>query len=144
MQKLVDELGLANKVILLPSVPYSLWYDCLYSAHLGICLYEPCNLSHVYMAGTSQKFNNYLLAGIPSIVSNSPDFIAFVERYKTSKVAHATDPHSIAQAVNSIFCNSEEYALYCRSVKHAFETEFNFEKQFEPILRQLIDVPHAR
>ncbi len=41
MQKLVEKLGLANRVIFLPSVPYSLWYDCLYSAHLGICLYEP-------------------------------------------------------------------------------------------------------
>ena len=144
MQKLVTELGLANRVILLPSVPYSLWFDCLYSAHLGICLYEPCNLSHAYMAGTSQKFNNYLVAGIPSIVSNSPDFIAFVERYKTSKVVHATDPHLIAQAVNSLLCNPEEYSFYCRSVRHAFESEFNFEKQFEPILRLLVDANHAR
>ncbi len=144
MQKLVFELGLANKVILLPAVPYSLWYDCLYSAHLGICLYEPCNLSHTYMAGTSQKFNNYLVAGIPSIVSNSPDFVAFLERYKTSMVAQATDAHSIAQAVNSLLCNPEEYALYCRTVKYAFESEFNFEKQFEPILRRLVDFSHAR
>ena len=144
MQKLVEKLGLANRVIFLPSVSYSLWYDCLYSAHLGICLYEPCNLSHAYMAGTSQKLNNYLVAGIPSIVSNSPDFIAFVERYNTSKVAEATDPHSIAQAVNSLLCDPEEYAVHCRAVKHAFESEFNFEKQFEPILRQLVDARHAR
>jgi glycosyltransferase involved in cell wall biosynthesis len=143
MQKLVEQLGLANRVIFLPSVSYSLWYDCLYSAHLGICLYEPCNLSHAYMAGTSQKLNNYLVAGIPSIVSNSPDFIAFVERYNTSKVAEATDPHSIAHAVNSLLCDPEEYAAHCRAVKHAFESEFNFDKQFEPILRQLVDARHA-
>ena len=144
MQKLVEQLGLANRVIFLPAVSYGLWYDCLYSAHLGICLYEPCNLSHAYMAGTSQKLNNYLVAGIPSIVSSSPDFISFVERYSTSKVAEATDPHSIAQAVNALLCNPEEYAVYCRAVKHAFESEFNFEKQFEPILRQLVGARHAR
>ena len=134
MQKLVFELGLANRVILLPSVPYS----------LGICLYEPCNLSHAYMAGTSQKLNNYLVAGIPSIVSNSPDFIAFVEKYKTSKVAEATDPLSISQAVNSLLCNPEEYADYCHAVKQAFKSEFNFEKQFEPILSILVDAQHDR
>ncbi len=139
MQKLVEKLGLANRVIFLPSVSYSLWYDCLYSAHLGICLYEPCNLSHAYMAGTSQKLNNYLVAGIPSIVSSSPDFMSFVERYGTSKVAEATDPHSIAQAVNALLSDPEEYAVYCRAVKHAFESEFNFEKQFEPVLRQLVE-----
>lgn len=138
MQKLVEELGLTSRVIFLPAVTYSLWYDCLYSAHLGICLYEPCNLSHVYMAGTSSKLNNYLVAGIPSIVSNSPDFASFVERYGTSKVAEATDPHSIAQAVNLLLSDPEEYAACCRAVKRAFESEFNFERQFEPVLRQLM------
>jgi glycosyltransferase involved in cell wall biosynthesis len=144
MQKLVSDLELLNRVIFLPSVSNSLWYDCLYSAHLGICLYEPCNLSHAYMAGTSQKLNNYLVAGIPSIVSNSPDFIAFVEKYKTSKIADATDANSISQAVNSLLCNPEEYADYCRAVKNAFESEFNFEKQFEPILSRLVNAQHDR
>jgi hypothetical protein len=72
-------------------------------------------------------------------VSNSPDFISFVEQYGTSKVAEATDPHSIAKAVNSLLCDPDEYAVYSRAVKHAFETEFNFEKQFEPILRHIVD-----
>jgi len=144
MQNLVHELGLSKKVIFLPSVSNGLWYDCLYSAHVGICLYEPCNLSHTYMAGTSQKLNNYLVAGIPSIVSNSPDFIAFVEKYKTSKVAEATDALSIAQAVNSLLCNPQEYADYCHAVKEAFESEFNFENQFEPILSRLVNAQHDR
>jgi hypothetical protein len=34
MQELVQNLDLGNKVVMLPSVSYSLWYDCLYSAHL--------------------------------------------------------------------------------------------------------------
>lgn len=144
MQKLVSDLGLLKRVIFLPSVSNSLWYDCLYSANLGICLYEPCNLSHAYMAGTSQKLNNYLVAGIPSIVSNSADFIAFVKKYKTSKVAEATDPLSISQAVNSLLCNPEEYDEYCNAVKKAFESEFNFEKQFEPILSRLVNAQHDR
>lgn len=140
MQKLVQNLDLSNKVLILPSVSYSLWYDCLYSAHLGISLYEPFNVSHAYMGGTSQKLNSYLVAGIPSIVSNSPDFISFVEQYGTSKIAEATDPHSIAKAVNSLLSDPKEYAVYCRAVKNAFESEFNFEKQFIPILRHLVDV----
>jgi hypothetical protein len=77
-------------------------------------------------------------------VSNSPDFIAFVEKYKTSKVAEATDPLSISLAVNSLLCNPEEYADYCHAVKQAFESEFNFEKQFEPILSILVDAQYDR
>ncbi|MFH1702695.1 MAG: glycosyltransferase [Nitrospirota bacterium] len=138
MQELVQNLDLSKKVVFLPSVSYSLWYDCLYSAHLGISLYEPFNVSHTYMSGTAQKLNNYFVAGIPSIVSNSPDFVTFVERFGTSKLADPTDPHSIAQAVNSLLCNPEEYAAYCRNVRNAFESGFNFERQFEPVLNKLL------
>lgn len=138
MQELVRNLDLSKKVLFLPSVSYRLWYDCLYSAHLGISLYEPFNVSHAYMSGTSQKLNNYFVAGIPSIVSNSPDFVNFVEQYHTSKLADPTDPHSIAKAVNSLLCDQEEYAIYCQNVKNAFTSEFNFEKQFEPVLNTLL------
>jgi glycosyltransferase involved in cell wall biosynthesis len=138
MQDLVRNLDLGKKVVFLPSVPYGLWYDCLYSAHLGISLYEPFNVSHAYMGGTSQKLNNYFVAGIPSIVSNSPDFVDFVEHYGTSKLADPTDPHSIARAVNSLLCDPEEYATYCSNVRNAFKSEFNFERQFEPVLNKLL------
>jgi len=137
MSALIEELGLSSKVLILPSVSGSLWYDILYSADLGICLYEPYNLSHVYMAGTSQKLNGYFVAGIPSLVPNTPDFMSFVEQYGTSKVVDVEDPSSVAQGVNSLLCNPDEYAMYCCNVKNAFESEFNFEKQFNPVLKCL-------
>ena len=143
MQNLVFELGLAHRVILFPLVQYILWHAYLHPAHLGICLYETCNLSHAYIAGTSQKFNNYPLAGIPTMASDSPDFIASVERYKTSKIARATDPQSIAQAVNLPLRNSEEHADNCRDVIYLFETKCNIEKQFEPVVRKSVDAHHA-
>ncbi len=139
LKELIGQLGLTGKVVILPSVSNSLWNDCLYSAALGISLYEPFNLSHAYMSGTSQKLNNYFVAGIPSIVSNSADFQDFVSRFATSKMADPSDPHSIAQAVNSLLSDREEYARYCRNVRNAFESEFNFEKQFEPVLNWLFN-----
>jgi glycosyltransferase involved in cell wall biosynthesis len=144
MQKLVDSLGLSDRVIILRSVSFSLWYDCLYSAHLGVSLYESGSLSNNYMAGTSQKLNNYFVAGIPSIVSSSSDFISFAEKYGTSVVVDATDPHSIARAVNELLLNQELYVNYCLAVKHAFESEFNFEKQFEPVFRRLVELSNGK
>jgi len=139
MLVLIEELGLGSKVLVLPSVSFGLWYDILYSADLGICLYEPYNLSHDYMAGTSQKLNNYIAVGIPSIVPKTPDFVSFVEQHATSKMADVKDPHSIAQAVNCLLCDPDEYVRYCHNVRNAFESEFNFEKQFEPVLKWLFN-----
>jgi glycosyltransferase involved in cell wall biosynthesis len=89
------------------------------------------------MAGTSQKLNGYFVTGIPSIVPNTPDFISFVEQYGTSKLVDVSDPGSIAQAVNSFLGDTEEYERYSKNVRKAFESEFNFEKQFEPVFKWL-------
>jgi glycosyltransferase involved in cell wall biosynthesis len=77
------------------------------------------------------------VAGIPSIVPKTPDFESFVEQYGTSKIAEVNDPSSIAQAVNALLSDPVEYAQYCDNVKKAYESEFNFEKQFEPVLERL-------
>ena len=60
-----------------------------------------------------------------------------LDQYGTSKVVDVEDPSSIAQGVNSLLCNPDEYAMYCCNVKNAFESEFNFEKQFKPVLKCL-------
>lgn len=133
IQKIVRALDL-NQVVILPSVSYSLWFDCLYAADLGIALYElNGNINHATMAGAGNKLNLYLKAGIPSLLPNIPDFAALADYYQFGCVADATDPNSIANAVNSIFSDDREYARLCENAANAFETVFNFETQFEPI-----------
>jgi glycosyltransferase involved in cell wall biosynthesis len=137
IDQLIKELGLEEKVLILPSVSNSLWYDVLCSADLGISLYnqDPNNIGHTYMAGTSQKLNGYFVKGIPSIVPNTPDFISFVAHYGTSILADVSNPTSIAQAINSILEDEAEYQRCRENVKKSFLAEFNFEKQFEPVFK---------
>lgn len=139
INKLVEELGIGDRVLILPSVSNSLWYDILSSGDLGISLYDPdpFNLSHKYMAGTSQKLNGYFVTGIPSIVPNTPDFFSFVEQYGTSKLVDVSNPSSIAEAVNSFFEDTVDYDQYSKNVRKAFQSEFNFENQFDPIFKWL-------
>ena len=138
LRDLVTQLSLTERVVLLPHVPYALLYDCLDSADLGIALYEPGNINHASMAGAGTKLNMYMKAGIPSIVPNLPDFIALLGSYPVGAVADPADPASIASAVNSILSHPERYAEYCRAAEAAFKAEFNFEKQFEPVLAMIL------
>jgi glycosyltransferase involved in cell wall biosynthesis len=137
IEDLVASLGLRHRVVVFPSVPYSFWYDCLYSADLGIALYEPGNINHAHMAGAGNRLNLYLKAGIPSVVPNFSDFVAFVDEFNAGKVAEPTDPRSIASAVNAVLSDDREFALLCRNAKLAFEREYNFERQFDKVLSWL-------
>ena len=114
LHQIVKELKLRDRVLILPAVSNALFYDCLFSADLGIVFYEQykSGLSHQNMAGTSQKLNGFFVAGTPCLVSNHGDFINFVEKYKTCKVVDVSNPNSIAQSVNSLLPFTSEYETY--------------------------------
>jgi glycosyltransferase involved in cell wall biosynthesis len=138
MHALVEDLHLQSRVVFLPRISRDLWYDCLYSADLGIGLYEAGNINHASMAGAGNKLNLYLKAGIPSVVSALPDFEAFARRYGACEAAVPNDPSSVAEAVNTILSNEEGYQRYCREASHAFKNEYHFEQQFRPVLDMLL------
>ena len=140
LQGQIEALGLEQQILLLPSVPYSLWYDCLYAADLGIALYEPGNINHRYMAGAGNKLNLYLKAGIPSLLPSFPDFMSLVERFGIGEVVDPTDPRAIACGVNAILADDEKHALLCHNAKVAFKQYFNFETQFRPVLDWLSEI----
>jgi glycosyltransferase involved in cell wall biosynthesis len=142
MEQLVAGLGLADRVVFLTSPSeclwyssQSLWYDLLYSADLGLALYEPGNINHSYMVGPGNKMMLCLKAGIPTLMSDLPDFADFIERHPVGVLANPTDPHSIACSINTLFSDDARYAELSRNARRLFETEFNFEVQFEPVLR---------
>ncbi len=139
LQTLIASLGLNERVIILPDVSFDLWYDCLFSADLGLALYETNsgNANFDFMAGAGNKLNLYLKAGIPSIVSTTPDFATFIDRFHAGESADLTDCGTIASAINEVFSSDERYETYCRNARHAFQTEYNFEKQFSQVLNQL-------
>jgi len=137
LEALVRAEGVEDRVLILPRVPYELWYDCLYSSDLGVALYEPTNLSNETMAGAGNKLNLYLQACIPSIVPDIPDFVDFVRRYGAATVADASSPASVAAAVTATLLDPVTYRMHQEGARRAFEEEFNFETQYAPVLAAL-------
>ncbi|MBI2794342.1 MAG: glycosyltransferase [Ignavibacteria bacterium] len=60
----------ANRVHFHPSVPYDLLHPITCSADIGLCLIEPVSLSYEY--ALPNKFFEYMMARIPSVVSDLP------------------------------------------------------------------------
>ncbi len=121
-----------NKVILIENISYKLWFSLLKNALAGFALYKPINISHKLMGGTSQKLNNYIFAGIPSIVSKSEDILKFNKRYGTSIVTN-NSPKDIAKKANFLLKNKKYYLEKSKKNKNAFANEFNFEKQIKKV-----------
>ena len=91
------------------------------------------------MAGTSTKFNNYLLARMPMIVNNNEDFLNFKKKFDIFEIANPSDPKNIAEKINYIFDDNNRFNELRKNLEIAFSEELNFEKQFEKSYKIFFD-----
>ena len=89
------------------------------------------------MSESSQKLNNYLMSGIPSIVNNSLDFKNFIDKHKAAIEADPKNPKSIANSINVLLDNNDLLKEYKFYAKEAFLNFYNFEYQFDPIFKKI-------
>lgn len=136
LKKFIKKNKIKN-VILIKNVSYELWFSLLKNAFAGFALYEPINVSHRFMGGTSQKLNNYIYANIPSIISKSYDNKKFNEKFKTSLLVSG-NYKDIAKKTNFLIKNRIVYKKLKNNNNIAFLKEFNFEKQLNKVLKYII------
>ena len=89
------------------------------------------SLSHKFMAGTSQKFNNYVCFNIPMIVNNNSDFIKFKKRYDIFDIVKKNNSKEISASIKKLLQNKNRYMKIKFNMKNAFLDYLNFEKQFD-------------
>ena len=135
----IKKNNLSKKVIFKLNVKDFIWKSKMMDAHLGVALYEVRSLSHKFMFPASQKINAYLAASLPILVSNTKDNQSFLFKNKCG-IATDLQPKLIAKNINLIFKKKNFYKLLKRNSRNAFINEFNFEKQFQKIKNQLIDL----
>lgn len=133
LNKFIKKKKIEN-VILFKNISYELWFFLLRNAYAGFAMYEPINVSHKFMGGTSQKLNNYIFASIPSIISKSHDNKKFNIKYKTS-ILSGGNFKEIAEKTNILLENKKIYMNLKKNNQKAFSKEFNFEKQITRVLK---------
>lgn len=124
---------LRSNLLLLGSINYTEWFYILKKASLGIAFYENINTSHNNMAGTSQKLNNYVFAGIPVLTNNNLEFRKYNKKYKNLLLVNPENINNISKTINAIYKNKKKYLKLKKQSKKAFLEEFNFEKQYKKI-----------
>lgn len=89
-----------NNIFYVPSVPHSDILNYTSSADYGICLIEDCCLSYKYCL--PNKLFEYLMAGIPVIVSNLPELKKIVEKFNVGVVVETNDSIGLEKAILKI------------------------------------------
>ena len=130
LKNIISKNKLDHKVYIFENITNEFWFDILNNSMLGLCFYKPSVLSHKYMAGTSQKFNNYLLFKKPMLVNENKDFNNFKKKFDIFNMVNPQNPKNISNEIKNLIYKSSRYKNIKKNMKRSFEKELNFETQF--------------
>lgn len=100
---------------------------------IGTCtLLDKGQYKHIDVLPT--KIYDYMVAGLPIIMSNFPYLIDFNNKYKVGVCVDPADPQAIADAINYIVNNPDEARIMGENGCRAVIDEFNWKIQEKELL----------
>ncbi|MBP6334003.1 MAG: glycosyltransferase [Bacteroidia bacterium] len=122
----VSELGLNERVIFFPKMPLDKLRQFTRKADLGLSLDKDTNIN--YRFSLPNKLFDYIQAGVPVLASDLPEVRKVVDQYQIGKILVSLDPEQIAKAINDVFNNERQFAVWKENLKFAAE-ELCWEKE---------------
>ncbi|MCY8215201.1 glycosyltransferase [Bacillus haynesii] len=115
LEKMVDEMGIGDKVKFLPKVPLAELPKYTRNAYLGFQVLN--NVCFNHYSASSNKLFEYMMAGVPVVACDFPEIKKVVQKEKTGIIVDSHDPGSIAEGVNQLLANPglrSELSKNCR------------------------------
>ena len=137
LQKIVMEQALAKRFQYLGKLPYQDLQVHTLKATLGFALYKGIDLNRTACVSACQKIYEYAACGLPVIVTDSSNYRNFLGEEIWVKFANPNDSQSVAAAISSILSDFSNYRAICLAARESFESRFNYEAVFEPVVSEL-------
>lgn len=134
-QELVDELGLTDRVHLLPPVPPTQVASFIRTADASPILYFA--LSPAYRVSLPNRFFHAIAAGLPILYPPLPEIKGICDRYELGIEVDPESAESIAAGVRKLLDNPEERERFAANIKSARD-ELSWEHE-EGVLSDLIE-----
>ncbi len=133
-QNLATGVGATHRVFFMGELPEDKWAT-IAGLDVGYCMYEPVELRFKHLATASNKLMESIAVGVPVITSNGADFRAIVEEKDVGECAAGFSVEAIASALKHLFADEMGRQRKSENALRLHREVFNYETQFEPILR---------
>ncbi|MBV9744651.1 MAG: glycosyltransferase [Acidobacteriia bacterium] len=127
-------LGVAHRLQILPAVGRAELVTLCRKGDVGLAFFpEPTTPRNSY-AGASNKVFDYLCCGLPIIISDNPEWNRFFAGTDVTVACDPADPNSISQTVLWFYRHRAELRSMGQEGRRKILAEWNYEKQFAPVL----------
>ncbi len=134
LQSLIASEGVADRVKILPPVPYDELLDWTASADIGLSVLPPDHSSSIRKC-LPNKFFEYLMAGLPVLSSELDAIAEAIKTYDVGKVAPSLAPQDLGAAINEMLADRDGLARMSANALAAARLEFYWEKESQKLLR---------
>ena len=108
-------------------IPYDRLLEFTSGAALGICALEHINLSKKF--ASANKITEYFAAGIPALVTDSPEAVRLVDLYDCGYIFSPQNPERFARYISSVWADPERLHQKGINAQTAFREKLNWDKE---------------
>ncbi len=129
-QNIAKDLAVDDKVIFGGRIPQDKLLNYTAGADAGLAIIE--NLSKSYFLALPNKLFEYLMAGLPVVISPLPQMVEIVNKYNVGVIIDSFDPDAIANAIERLLKDSVRMQLFRENALDAAK-ELNWENEFNKL-----------
>jgi glycosyltransferase involved in cell wall biosynthesis len=145
LEALVASEGVADRVKILPPVPYEELLDWTASADIGLTLFSPDYSPSIRMTLPNKLFE-YLMAGLPVLSSPLDAIEEVINTYDVGRVVSSLAPADVAAAITSMLVDQQALARMRGNALEAARSEFYWEKESQQLIglyRDVLGIEHV-
>ena len=139
LEALIVQEGCANRLRIIPQVPYSELLDWTASADIGLIVSPPDYSLNNQMLLPNKLFE-FLMAGLPVLSSHLDAIVEIIRAYDVGQVLPSLAPADMGAAINRMLADHEALARMRHNALNAARQEFNWEKEQARLINLYRDV----
>ena len=128
LEALIAEKGVADRVKIIPPVPYTELLDWTASADIGLTLVTP-DYAKAGNVMLPNKLFEYMMAGLPMLATPGDAVSEFISTYDVGRFLASLEPETIGAAINAILADSDALVRMRHNGLEAAKKQLNWEKE---------------
>ena len=128
LEELIASKGVADRVKIIPAVPYAELLDWTASADIGLTIFQPGYTRSIRYCLPNKLFE-YLMAGLPVLSSQLDAIAELLETYDVGQVLPSLEPSDVGASINAMLADPAALARMHSNALKAARQEFHWENE---------------
>lgn len=133
IQSQISSLRVADRVKILPPVPYDELIEWTASADIGLSVLPP-DYSLSIQKCLPNKFFEYLMAGLPVLSSQLDAIAEVIKTYDVGRVVPSIAPEDVGAAINAMLADHDDLARMSMNALEVSRQLFHWEKESQKLI----------